>query len=339
MFALLAVIKSGFEIAKLIFLLYIACCFVFIFSTFAIAMEVIMKVRQDSLKAWFLAARPQTLSGAAVPVMIGLSLSLADGGIGNFSILPALLCLLFAFIMQIDANFVNDYFDFVRGNDDGTRLGPKRACAQGWVRLRSMKMAIAFSTVIACVVGLPLVFYGGWMMIVVGGACVLFCFLYTTVLCYRGLGDLLVLVFFGIVPVTMTYYLQSGTVTLESLLASVACGVVIDTLLIVNNYRDIDNDRRAGKNTLVVKLGANRSLRMYFYCGYVACLIGGIFYFSGHHLAFELPVIYIIFHMQTYNEMVRIKKGAALNRILGKTARNIFVYGLLVSAGLLISCF
>jgi len=300
-------------------------------------MEIFMNVRQDSPRAWFLAARPKTLSGAAVPVMIGAALAWADGGVEQFRSVPAVLCFLFAFIMQIDANFVNDYFDFVRGNDDETRLGPKRACAQGWVRTRSMKIAIAFTTVLACAVGLPLVCYGGWTMVIVGAVCVLFCFLYTTLLSYHGLGDLLVLVFFGVVPVTLTYYLQTDTITLEALAASVACGVVIDTLLIVNNYRDIDNDRRAGKKTLVVKLGANRSRRMYFYCGYAACLIGVAFYFSGHHLAFELPIVYIILHMQTYNEMVHINKGAALNRVLGKTARNIFVYGLLVSAGLVVS--
>lgn len=83
--------------------------------------------------AWLLAARPKTLAGAAVPVMIGLSMAFADGGVAAFRLAPAILCVLFAFIMQIDANFINDYFDFIRGNDDETRLGPRRACAQGWI--------------------------------------------------------------------------------------------------------------------------------------------------------------------------------------------------------------
>lgn len=300
-------------------------------------MEVIMNVRQDSLKAWILAARPKTLSCAAVPVIIGSALAFCDCGAEKFRVVPAILCLLFAFVMQIDANFVNDYFDFVKGNDDETRLGPKRACAQGWVKTGSMKVALALTTVLACLVGLPLVCYGGWTMVLVGAFCVLFCFLYTMVLSYHGLGDILVLAFFGIVPVTMTYYLQAGTVTLEAFVASLACGIVIDTLLIVNNYRDIDNDRRAGKKTLAVFLGAKLSRRMYFYCGFVACIIGAVFYFYGHRLAFELPIIYIILHVNTYNEMVRINKGAGLNVVLGKTARNIFVYGLLVGLGLLLS--
>ena len=110
--------------------------------------------------------------------------------------------------MQIDANFVNDYFDFVRGNDDETRLGPRRACAQGWVTMRAMKSALVITTALACVAGLPLVLYGGMEMIFVGIVCVLFCFLYTTRLSYIGMGDILVIVFFGLVPVTMTYYLE-----------------------------------------------------------------------------------------------------------------------------------
>ena len=107
------------------------------------------KVIPGSLKAWLLAARPKTLSGAAVPVMIGLALAFADIGVDRFDVVPAVLCVLFAFIMQIDANFVNDYFDFVRGNDDDARLGPCRACAQGWVTPRQMVRAILITTITA----------------------------------------------------------------------------------------------------------------------------------------------------------------------------------------------
>ena len=205
-------------------------------------------VRQDSLQAWLLAARPKTLSGAAVPVMIGVALAFVDAqeyGDDVFSWTAAALCLLFAFIMQIDANFVNDFFDYAKGNDDSaSRLGPLRACSQGWVKTDSMKQAIASTTVLACLVGLPLVYYGGLEMILVGLLCVVFCFLYTTHLSYVGLGDVLVLVFFGIVPVCCTYYIQLHTLTWQVFVASIACGLVIDGLLIVNNYRDRYNDER-----------------------------------------------------------------------------------------------
>ena len=122
-------------------------------------------VKTNSLKAWLLATRPKTLTGAAVPVMIGGAWAWADAqqyADAPFQWLPLVLCFLFAFIIQIDANLVNDFFDFVKGTDDReTRLGPPRACAQGWVTLDSMKRAIAFTTCLAAVVGLPLVWYGG----------------------------------------------------------------------------------------------------------------------------------------------------------------------------------
>ena len=294
-----------------------------------------VKVLPGSPKAWMLAARPKTLTGAAVPVMIGLSLAFADVG-GSFKILPAVLCLLFALVMQVDANFINDYFDFIRGNDDEARLGPRRACAQGWVSPRQMVCAIAVTTAIACAIGLPLIIYGGVEMLLIGALCVLFCFLYTTFLSYLGLGDLLVLVFFGIIPVCIVYYLQAGTVTFEAFMASLACGFVIDTLLLVNNYRDIEGDERAGKRTLVVRLGARRGRMAYLLSGVTAVLLGVVFAVFGHWLASVLQVAYLALHYAAYRRMVKINKGKALNAVLGITACNMFVYGLLVSVGFLL---
>ena len=297
-------------------------------------------VIKDSPKAWLLAARPKTLSGAAVPVMIGLALAFTDAqeyGDDVFSWTAAVLCLLFAFIMQVDANFVNDFFDYVRGNDDATsRLGPLRACSQGWVSIDKMKRAIATTTVIACLVGLPLIWYGGLEMILVGVLCVIFCFLYTTHLSYLGLGDVLVLLFFGIVPVCCTYYVQLHTVTWQVFMASIACGLVIDGLLIVNNYRDRYNDERDGKRTLVVMIGPDATEWLYLALGCIACLIGLVFWLNDHVLAFVLPFLYLLLHVFTWIKLRRINFGRALNECLGETARNILVYGILVSLGLLL---
>lgn len=293
-------------------------------------------VKVNSVVAWFLAARPKTLTGAAVPVMIGTSMAMADNA-GCIDVVPAVLCFLFAFIMQIDANFVNDYFDCLKGNDDETRLGPKRACAQGWISVCAMRKGIVFTTVLACIAGLPLVFYGGWTMIGVGALCVLFCFLYTTSLSYLGLGDLLVLVFFGIVPVSLTYFLEISStprgIGADVLWMSVACGMVIDTLLIVNNYRDIDNDRRAGKKTLVVRIGKRASEILYLALGFGACLIGMMVFSDNRLWAALLPLGYLFLHVSTYRRMVGINRGRELNGVLGHTARNMFVYGLLVALG------
>ena len=297
-------------------------------------------IKQNSLQAWILAARPKTLSGAAVPVMIGIALAWVDSGgfsEGLFSWTAAILCMLFAFIMQIDANFVNDFFDYARGNDDAAiRLGPLRACTQGWVSTDAMKRAIASTTVAACVVGLPLVWYGGLEMILVGLVCVVFCFLYTTHLSYIGLGDVLVLLFFGIVPVCCTYYIQLHTVTWQVFLASIACGLVIDGLLIVNNYRDRYNDQTDGKQTLVVKIGAEATEWLYLALGITACAIGVVFWTNGHVLAFILPLLYLLLHVFTWLKMRRINYGRQLNECLGETARNMFVYGLCVAIGLLL---
>lgn len=297
-------------------------------------------IETDSVKAWLLAARPKTLAGAAVPVMIGVSLAYVDAAQyvdGAFSWVAAVLCLLFAFIMQVDANFINDFFDFTNGADDSeTRLGPRRACAQGWVKLDSMKRAIALTTCLACLVGLPLVWYGGLEMILIGLLCLVFCFLYTTHMSYLGLGDVLVLVFFGVVPVCISYYIQLHTCTWQVFIASVACGLVIDGLLIVNNFRDRNNDRAVGKNTLVVRIGDKASLALYFGVGVVACLMGLVFWLNGHVLAFVLPLLYLVLHVFTYLKIKRIHQGKALNHCLGETARNIFVYGLTVAAGLLL---
>ena len=297
------------------------------------------EVKLNSFKAWILAARPKTLSGAAVPVMIALALAWEDSSLQNpFSWIPAVLCMLFAFVMQIDANLINDYFDFMKGTDDETRLGPKRACASGWVTSGAMRSAIAIVTLLGCAVGIPLVYYGGWEMILVGLLCLLFCFLYTTHLSYMGLGDVLVLVFFGIVPVCVTYYIQMHTLTWEVFVASLACGCVIDTLLLINNYRDRDNDRRAGKKTLVVRAGERFGEQMYLWAGFLAIALGSIFIFYEHPYASLLPaLLYFSLHFQTYRKMKKINHGRELNVILGQTARNMFIYGILVTLGLLLT--
>ncbi len=299
-------------------------------------------VKVNSLRAWVLAARPKTLTAAAVPVMIGVALHATETGLLVRPV-PAVLCFLFAFVLQIDANLVNDYFDFAKGTDDEQRLGPKRACAQGWVTLPAMRRAIGLTTLLGCAVGLPLVLYGGWEMIWIGVFCVVFCFLYTTCLSYMGLGDVLVLVFFGLVPVCATYYVTAidaaQRFTWYGVVLAVACGLVVDTLLVVNNYRDIDNDRRTGKRTLIVRIGHGAAEWLYLALGYVACVLGvTVLWLSGCGWMSLLQLGYAALHTVTFLEMKRISSGAALNMVLGKTARNIFIYGLLAAVGLMWRC-
>lgn len=301
-------------------------------------------VKTNSVKAWLLATRPKTLSAAAVPVMIGTAFAWRNTS-EQFNWIPAILCLLFAWIMQIDSNLVNDYFDFKKGNDDETRLGPKRACSEGWITSDAMVWGILITTLLGCMTGIPLILYGGLEMVMVGIACVVFCFLYTTLFSYHGLGDILVLLFFGIIPVCCTYYvcmpLHQQIPTGEVIASSIACGLAIDALLIVNNYRDIDNDRSNGKITLAVRLGESKTRRLYESIGYIAAGIMIILVFIDLYQidkvipTYAIYLIYITLHRQSYQEMKRINKGAKLNQVLGLTARNILVFGLLSVAAIL----
>lgn len=301
-------------------------------------------VKTNSVKAWLLATRPKTLSAAAVPVMIGTAFAWRNTS-EQFNWIPAILCLLFAWIMQIDSNLVNDYFDFKKGNDDETRLGPKRACSEGWITSDAMVWGILITTLLGCMTGIPLILYGGLEMVMVGIACVVFCFLYTTLFSYHGLGDILVLLFFGIIPICCTYYvcmpLHQQIPTGEVIASSIACGLAIDALLIVNNYRDIDNDRSNGKITLAVRLGESKTRRLYESIGYIAAGIMIILVFFDLYQTdkfiptYAIYLIYIILHRQSYQEMKRINKGAKLNQVLGLTARNILVFGILSVAAIL----
>lgn len=290
-------------------------------------------VKPGSARAWLLAARPKTLSGALIPVIVGCALAASD----HCFVWPAALaCAVFASLMQIAANFVNDYYDYRRGSDRADRLGPERACAQGWISPRAMLRATVAVMVAACAVGLTLLNYGGWGLVAIGAACVVFCVLYTTVLSYLGLGDLLVLVFFGWVPLLGTYYVQAGSLTAAGWWAATACGLVVDCLLMVNNYRDREADRLSGKRTLVVLLGETFGRRIYLALGFAACACLVPLLIEGRTWAFVLPLFYLPAHYATWRRMVRIHAGRALNTVLGATSRNMLLFALLLAAGLLL---
>ena len=294
-------------------------------------------VQTNSIKAWILAARPKTLAAAATPVLLGCSLAYTDG---HFQWIPALLCFLFAFSMQIDANFINDYYDYLKGSDREDRLGPERACAQGWITLSAMKKGMLFTTLLSCLWGLLLLKYCGIEMIPVGLLCILFAFLYTAgpyPLAYHGWGDVLVIVFFGFVPVGCTYYTMAHGWTWNVTIACAACGLVSDLLLMLNNYRDREQDKISGKRTLIVRFGEPAGRWAYLLLGIVAVALCSYYASNGYLGATLLPLLFLIPHFFTWREMVRIFKGKELNIVLGKTARNIVLFGLLLSLGLILS--
>ena len=294
----------------------------------------------NGFKAWFLACRPKTLTGATAPVFVGAAYALRHAirvqHLGENAIyhlfFPFLFALLFALVMQIEANFVNDYFDFIKGTDRDDRLGPERACAQGWITPSAMKRALVFVALLALAVGMPLVIYGGWGMVVIGLVCVIFCWLYTTHLSYLGFGDLLVVVFFGFVPVVFTCYVIAHVITIPLVLLGLAMGLATDCLLIVNNYRDIEQDRISGKQTIILRLGRKAGRWLYLCCGLAAAVI--VMSMTGWWMT--VLILYVALHIRTYLSMRRLT-GKALNGVLGATARNIFLFGVLVAFAVLVA--
>ncbi len=297
------------------------------------------EIRQNSLHAWFLAARPKTLTGAIIPVLLGSALAYGDG---RFDATSALLCAFFACGMQIAANFINDLFDFLKGTDRREdRLGPQRACAEGWIAPRAMRRGIGGMLLLSALAGLAVLAhvwqrlpYGGGELVALGAVCMLFAFLYTTLLSYRGLGDVLVLVFFGFVPVCGTYYVQAFTLNADVLILSLVSGLAIDTLLMVNNYRDREQDAVSGKRTLVVRYGRRFGENVYLGLGIAAALLCLGLVHSGRLTPPEFiwaPCAYLYLHALTWRRMVRIGSGKELNSILGETSRNMLLLGLLLA--------
>lgn len=289
------------------------------------------QVKPNSIKAWLLAARPKTLSGAAVPVLLGSALAYADG---SFNWIPALICLVFASLMQIAANFINDLYDYIKGTDRDDRLGPLRACAQKWITPRAMRLGIVVVVSLAIITGCSLILFGGWKLIYIGAACILFAFFYTTgpyPLSYKGWGDLLVIIFFGFVPVCGTYFVQTLTLSTDTIIASLICGFSVDTLLVINNYRDRDADAKSGKKTVIVRFGEAFGRYFYLVLGILSAILSLWFIPIGGAPIAIIAACYTVLHIQTWRQMCTIYQGKELNIILGKTSRNMLFLGVFLS--------
>ena len=299
-------------------------------------MDMEAEVRKDSLYAWVLACRPKTLAAALAPVAAGCTLAVWDG---CFRAVPAFLCMLFAVLMQIASNFINDVCDFEQGNDREDRLGPRRACAQGWISPHRMKVGIAMDLALALCAGVPLAWYGGWSMILVAALCLLCAYMYSAgpyPLAAHGWGDVLVVVFFGLVAVGFTYYVQAGEWIPQATFCGLSIGICINLLLTVNNFRDRDQDRISGKKTLIARWGAEFGLRYYLAQGGMACMLALCLIPHGLFWAGILPLLFLIPHYRVWSRISEIYEGRALNRCLALTSRNILIFSMLLSAGILL---
>lgn len=281
------------------------------------------------IKAWIEAARPKTLTASFSPVLLGTALAFHDN---VFNWVPALLCLVVALSAQIASNFANDYFDYRKGADRADRLGPPRAVASGWITPHAMLYATIGALVLTCFFGCFLLYYGGWKLIWVGITIVLFALAYTAgpfPLAYNGLGDVCVLIFFGIVPVCFTYYVQAQTCTMEVFLLSLALGFLSVNILVVNNYRDYEQDKQSLKRTTIVLFGRKFGLIFYLLNCFLALAFAYPVWAITPHKGFILFLCVATFFF-TWYELIS-GTGVALNRTLGHTARNVFFYAVLLS--------
>lgn len=211
--------------------------------------------RPANWQVWCGAMRPRTLPAAFSPVLVGTALAWREDAVRWPA---AAACLGFAVLVQIGTNFANDYYDFIKGADGAERVGPRRAVASGWVAPATMRAAMIAVFGAAFLVGLSLLAYGGWPLLVIGVLSIACGVAYTGgpyPLAYHGLGDLFVLIFFGLVATGATVYVQVGELSPAAIVAGLAIGALATNILVANNYRDVETDARAGKNTLLVRWG------------------------------------------------------------------------------------
>lgn len=292
--------------------------------------------RPSTIAVWWLAARPKTLPAAVTPVWVGSACAVA---VGSFEWWPALACLLGAMLLQVAANFANDVFDYEKGADTETRLGPTRAVQAGWVTPGGMRRALAVVIALVLLVGAYLVSVAGPVLLVIGIASILAAVAYTGgpyPLGYHGLGDVFVLVFFGLVAVAGTVFVQAGHVPALAWLAALPVGCLATAILVVNNVRDVETDAAAGKRTLPARFG--RRFGVVEYWALLAVSFATLFHpavIDGSGGGSLLACLTLPLAVRLGAQLAR-ERGAALNLVLARTALLMFAFGALFGLGILL---
>ena len=280
---------------------------------------------------WIECARLRTLPVSVAGVIMASGIAVLYH---RFEWLPALLCFAFAVLAQVVSNFANEYYDFRRGTDKKGRVGPRRGVTEGDITPGLLLRVTIGTLAVACAVGCGLIPFGGWWLIPVGILIAVFAFAYSAgpyPLSYHGLGDVAVLVFFGLVPVNLTFYLQAGYFAPLTILASLTIGLMGVNVLLVNNYRDVDDDREAHKRTTVVIFGRKVASAAYLINGYVGISLLAPLWFAAPLWVLAVPALYLVLHTVTWNRLTH-SDGAALNPLLGATARNMLIFAVLLTA-------
>ncbi|MGB0371755.1 MAG: 1,4-dihydroxy-2-naphthoate polyprenyltransferase [Opitutales bacterium] len=288
------------------------------------------------LKHWILASRPKTLPAAACPVVAGSLIAHAEGA---FALIPAAVAIAFAFLVQIGTNFANDYFDYRKGADTKDRKGPARAVASGWIAPAAMLRATIGVLILAFFVGLMLIPFGGWITLAVGLISIACAFAYTGgpyPLAYKGLGDVFVVVFFGFIAVGFTYYVQVGHFSPVVWAVGLAQGLLINNLLVINNVRDIDEDRLSQKMTLPARFGRNFGLVQYQMSITVACLIALGIALMLDQTAYFLPAMSYPVGRYLGLMTMNAQTPERYNKVLALTSAYLILYTVLLGVGMML---
>ncbi len=284
------------------------------------------------VRYWWLAARPKTLSISVVPVVVGIALAWHSEE--RFRPLIAAATLLAALLIQIGTNLYNDAADFERGADRDDRLGPDRAAARGWLSPAALKRGAHRAFASAFLLGVPLAWAGGWPIVALGLLSVAAGYAYTGgrhPIAYSASGELFAFLFFGPAAVAGSAYLQTGTVSDGTLATGAAIGLFAAAVLLVNNYRDLDSDRRAGKLTLVHFLGRRGARRLYAALVLLPFLLPPVLGRQGLLVWLALPLALLLIR-----DVFRLPPGREFNGVLARTARLEALFGVLLTLALLL---
>jgi len=294
------------------------------------------EVNMTKFQSWILASRPKTLLASVVLVMVGSAVAFHEDKLILFYSVIALICSL---LLQIGANFTNDLYDHLKGADAKNRKGPQRVLASGIISVKEMQKGILIVFAAAFVFGLILVYFEGPIILAIGIFSILAGYAYTAgpyPLAYRGLGDIFVFMFFGIIGTVGTYYLHTNDLSIVSFIASIPVGSLITNILVVNNYRDFEEDKAAGKFTLAVMLGKTFTRYQFLFLLILSFVVPAMLFLSfDFSFLIFLPYLTLPAAFEIILMLYKLE-GTQLNKTLELTAKFSALYGLLFSAGIIL---